>query len=323
MIKERDPLRPKRLADYVGQNQIKDVLTTAMEAAKGRNEPLDHVLLNGPPGLGKTTLANIIANEMGWNIQPIIGTTLSNVPAARVFLVGMEAKSMLFIDEVHRMRRPIQELFYPVLEDGELQFDGARLKLDHPTTVIAATTQIGKLEQPFIDRFPLQFQMDYYPEEDLVVILENSAKKLKVCCLEEEELEVIAARARGTPRIANNLLRRIRDYVEVSKKDADVAFVEEVLWEKMRIDACGLDATDRLYLQILERYTDGVGVDTIATEMGQSIDTLEDYIEPFMLRLGFIERRRNGRWITEKAKSHLEAVRSTSRQLMKAMPTSQ
>lgn len=267
-----------------------------MEAAKKRNEPLDHVLLNGPPGLGKTTLANIIAREMGWKIKTMIGGQLSKVYDTHILFFTLKERMVLFIDEVHRVRKPVQEILYPILEDGKIGGpDGFTLI---PLTIIGATTNIGKLDRPFIDRFPLQFQLEYYDLDDLQIIVEANAIKLKLE-LAKGTSEVISERARGTPRIANNFLRRLRDFSQVSGRIVDDQFAVDILENKLQVDSMGLDAIDREYLEILDESSGGLGSDSIATQMNQGIETIEDYIEPYLLRIGFMERRRNGRWITQ------------------------
>lgn len=307
----KDALRPTRLAGYLGQPQIKEVLETSILAAKERKEPLDHVLLNGPPGLGKTTLANIIANEMDWKIQAVIAPSLTAPIKAQNLLAITKPKTILFIDEVHRLRRTVQEFFYPVLEDGQMQISGAALDLPQ-ITIIGATTAMGRLDQPFIDRFPLKFELEYYKGDVLDAIAEANVQKLKFG-LDKEAITAVADRSRGTPRVLNNLLRRLRDFAQINRvAEGDADFVESVMWGKLGIDGLGLDKTDRKYLEVLEDAPYGIGLDAIAKEIAQSVETVEDYIEPFLIRLGFIERRSNGRWITNRGKDHLKGVRKSA-----------
>lgn len=306
----RDDLRPTALEDYIGQEPIKDLLHTSMTASLQRSQPLDHVLLNGPPGLGKTTLANIIAKTMGWKIKTIIGPSLSSsTEAEKLFMVGWKPQTMLFIDEIHRMKKPVQEVFYPILEDNVLQFTKMRQELP-PLTVIGATTNIGKLERPFIDRFGLQFQLEYYTVDELSEILGNSAEKLHVQPT-FDALEVISRRARGTPRIANMMLKRIRDYAEVlGTPSLDGGFASRIITDKLHTDDNGLKVLDHRYLRTLAR-SPGMGVDSIATALNEDVNTVEDYIEPYLLRLGLVERRRNGRWVTTEGEKYLTSIPRT------------
>lgn len=307
---QRDQLRPTALEDYIGQEPIKDLLHTSMTAATKRSQPLDHVLLNGPPGLGKTTLANIIANTMGWKIKTIIGPSLSSsTEAEKLFMIGWKPKTVLFIDEIHRMKKPVQEVFYPILEDNILQFSKTRQELP-PLTIIGATTNIGRLERPFIDRFGLQFQLEYYTVDELAEILGNSAEKLRVQ-LAFGALDTIAQRSRGTPRIANTMLKRIRDYAEVLGTPCVTEdFASRIITEKLHTDSIGLKSIDHRYLKALAR-SPGMGVDALATSLNEDVETVEDYIEPYLLRLGFMERRRNGRWLTKEGEKYLTSIPRT------------
>jgi Holliday junction DNA helicase RuvB len=303
----RDALRPTRLEDYVGQNHIKDVLRTSIQSAKIREDALDHVMVSGPPGLGKTTLAAIIANELGWNFHPVLSTSLKNAFSIyAVFANVIKPPVVVFIDEVHRLRKPVQETLYPVLEDGMVpnRYGTSYDQINGLVTVIGATTNSGKLERPFMDRFPLQFQLELYADEDLITILAVNAAKLKMT-VTEAALEVIAERARKTPRIGNNILRRLRDYAVVDKKAIDEDFVKKILRENLGIDDNGLRDLDRQYLQILMGAPAGLGVESVAAQLNEESETVEDAIEPFLLQLGLIERRRNGRWITELGKQYL------------------
>jgi holliday junction DNA helicase RuvB len=301
-----DSLRPTTLADYLGQPQVKRLVTVAIKGARGRGEPLDHVLLNGPPGLGKTTLANIIANEMGWHLKTVVSTNIATPKDTCLLIMGLPPKTMLFIDEIHRLRSNIQETLYPVLEDGKLfSWLGPVVIPINPITIIGATTAIGKLQRPFIDRFGLQFQLEYYSPEDLVKIIQASIVKLHMTMTPSAML-VVAQRSRGTPRLANNYLKRLRDFAQVTRDPGSAEFAERVLWEEFGIDHLGLDDLDRRYLWFLYDKPYGIGVDAIASALNEDVGTVEDFIEPFLVNQGLVERRRNGRWITEEGKDHLE-----------------
>jgi Holliday junction DNA helicase RuvB len=306
---KKDNLRPETLEDYIGQESIKDLLTTSIVAALGRNQPIDHILLNGPPGLGKTTLALIIGNQMGWKVRSVIGPSLGNsTDVEKLFMVGWKPKTILFIDEIHRMRKPAQEVFYPILEDNELQFRNGGYVIP-PLTVIGATTNVGRLERPFIDRFGLQLQLDYYKTDELEEILHNSAEKLRVNP-DFDAFTAMSYRSRGTPRIANNILKRIRDYSEVHAHPVDREFASRIMTDKLHIDGKGLQLIDRRYLRALCNQP-GMGVDAIATKLNEEVETIEDYVEPYLLRIGFIERRRNGRWVTSDGEEHIRSIPRT------------
>jgi Holliday junction DNA helicase RuvB len=309
-----ESLRPLSLEEYIGQEQIKDLLWTSIQAAKLRGQPLDHVLLNGPPGLGKTTLANIIANEMGWGIKTIIAPSLGSPRIATQLLLGLGPQTILFIDEVHRVKQPVQEVFYPALEDGKIYSSLTREDTEiqlNPITFIGATTNIGKLTQPFIDRFGLQFQLEYYSLEDLSSIVMASSVKLKMPMIDWEVSETIAKRSRGTPRIANTFLKRIRDYWELDPTQTlDSEFATRIIEKKLHTDELGLRVVDHNYLRYLEKQDRPIGVDVIASGIGEDVDTVQDFIEPYLLKLGFMERRQNGRWMTEIGRTFLTTARS-------------
>ena len=306
----KDLLRPTTLEEYIGQEGIKDLLRTAITAARGRNEPLDHILLNGPPGLGKTTLANIIGREMEWKIKAVIGPTLGGAAdVEKLLAINWKPLTILFIDEVHRVRKPAQEVLYPVLEDNVLQFSNSNMDLA-PLTVIGATTNIGRLERPFIDRFGLSFQLQYYTYDELAEIIGGSAEKLKVK-LTFAAIDQISYRARGTPRIANNILKRIRDYADVlMPKEVDAVFADKVITDKLHIDSMGLRLLDHRYMRAL---TGGkiLGVDAIASKLNEEVETVEDVVEPYLIRLGFINRERTGRCLTAEGERYLTSIPRT------------
>lgn len=306
-------LRPTTLEDFTGQEHIKDLLWTAIHAAKKRNQTLDHVLLNGPPGLGKTTLANIIALEMGWGIKTIIAPSLSSPRRAVELLLELPPQTMVFIDEIHRVRKPVQEVMYPALEDGKIYSPVSAQEIAltfSPTTFLGATTNIGKLEQPFIDRFGLQFQLEYYDIGELSSILLASSAKLKMSMVDWDIAGAIARRARGTPRIANTFLRRIRDYHDIDpKKVVDVNFVNYIIEKKLHTDSLGLRTIDHKYLRYLVEKEGTTGVDTIAASIGEEVDTVQDFIEPYLMKLGFMERRNTGRWLTAEGRTFLSTAR--------------
>lgn len=306
-------LRPKRLSDFVGQERIKDNLQIAITAAQKRGEPLDHILLYGPPGLGKTTLAYIIAAEMGVNIKITSGPAIERPGDLAALLTNLQKEDVLFIDEVHRLSRPVEEVLYPAMEDFALDIilgkgPGARsLRLNLPRfTLIGATTRFALLSPPLRDRFGAVYRLDFYNEPAIEVILKRSASILKVD-ISGTGLSQIARRSRGTPRVANRLLKRVRDYAQVM---ADGAITETVALEalaKLEIDALGLDEVDHKILHILiEKFDAGpVGLDTIAAVINEEADTIMDVYEPYLLQLGFLERTPRGRLATRLACEHL------------------
>ncbi|MBF0344070.1 MAG: Holliday junction branch migration DNA helicase RuvB [Nitrospirae bacterium] len=306
-------LRPKTFSDFVGQERLKENLSVFIEAAKQRGEPLDHILFCGPPGLGKTTLANIIANELNVNLKSTSGPVLERQGDLAAILTNLSDHDILFIDEIHRMPRVVEEILYPAMEDFKLdiligQGPNARtLKLNLPRfTLAGATTRTGLLTSPLRDRFGVINRLQYYSTDELVVIVRRSAKILNVQISDEAALE-IAARSRATPRIANRLLRRVRDFAQVKNNGLiDITITNSSLLA-LNIDEKGLDEMDRRLIQtIIEKYNGGpVGLDTLAASVSEEKDTIEDVYEPFLLQEGLIERTPRGRLATKLAYQHM------------------
>jgi Holliday junction DNA helicase RuvB len=307
-------LRPTRLKEYVGQKKIKDNLSIFMSAAKKRKEPIEHVLLHGGPGLGKTTLAYIIAKEMGVNIRVTSGPAIERAGDLAAILTNLQAGDILFIDEIHRLNKMIEEVLYPAMEDYKLDVvigkgPAARtLRLELPKfTIIGATTKINLISSPLRDRFGAHYKLDFYQLEEISDILHRSAKILAIP-MEIEAAQEIAKRSRSTPRIANRLLKRVRDYAQVkSSGTIDFNLAQQAL-DMLEIDALGLDNIDRKILSnIIEKFSGGpVGLQTIAAATSEDMDTLEDIYEPFLMQLGFIARTPRGRVATEHAYKHLK-----------------
>jgi holliday junction DNA helicase RuvB len=308
-------LRPRRLDDFVGQERVKEQLAIALEAARGRGEALDHVLLVGPPGLGKTSLAFIVREELGVGIRTVAGPALERKGDMAAILTSLEQRDVLFVDEIHRLNRAIEEILYPALEDFRLdivvgQGPAARtLTLDLPAfTLVGATTRTGLLTTPLRDRFGMTFRLDYYTPEELGLIVRRSASILGVA-VEDEAADEIAQRARGTPRIANRILRRVRDVAEVRHEGSVTTAVAREALELLEVDGEGLERTDRELLRaIVERFGGGpVGLSTLAVALGEEPDTVEDVYEPYLLQLGFIQRTPRGRIVTDRGRAHLGA----------------
>jgi holliday junction DNA helicase RuvB len=306
-------LRPKLLQEYIGQTAIKEILQISIQAAKGRGEALEHILLYGPPGLGKTTLAHIIAREIGSNIKTTSGPAIERTGDLAAILTSLGAGDVLFIDEIHRLNRTVEELLYPALEDRVLDImlgkgAGARsIRMELPPfTLIGATTRTGMLGAPLRDRFGMVHRLEYYKPEELQEIIERSARVLEIDISPEASLE-IATRSRFTPRIANRLLKRLRDYAQVSNQTQITYLLATDALEKLSIDHLGLDKNDRLILKtIAEKFNGGpVGLQTLAASTGEEEETLTLVIEPFLLQLGLLARTPKGRVITELGNTHL------------------
>ncbi|MBU9712502.1 Holliday junction branch migration DNA helicase RuvB [Evansella tamaricis] len=311
---EERSLRPQRLTQYIGQKKVKDNLSVFIKAAKMREETLDHVLLYGPPGLGKTTLSMIIANEMGVNLRTTSGPAIERPGDLAAILTALEPGDVLFIDEIHRLNRSVEEVLYPAMEDYCLDIvigkgpTARSVRLDLPPfTLVGATTRAGMLSAPLRDRFGVVSRLEYYTNEELGEIVERTAEVLEVPLIHEAGRE-IASRSRGTPRIANRLLRRVRDFAQVrGTGEVDVKVTKEAL-ELLQVDPLGLDEIDHKLLgNIIEKFRGGpVGLDTLAATIGEESHTIEDVYEPFLLQLGFLQRTPRGRMVTPEAYKHLK-----------------
>jgi Holliday junction DNA helicase RuvB len=306
-------LRPQWLREYIGQKKVKDNLSIFIKAARARGEALDHVLLNGPPGLGKTTMAHIIAREMAANVRTTAGPVIEKAGDLAALLTNLEEGDVLFIDEIHRLHPAIEEILYPAMEDFELdlvigQGPAARsVKLDLPRfTLVGATTRAGLITAPLRGRFGINFHLDFYPVEDLQIIVKRSAEILGAK-IDEAGAQAIARRARGTPRIANRLLRRVRDYAEVDYNGEITAEVATDALNRMEVDRYGLDEVDRkLLTTIIEKFNGGpVGVGTISAAINEEKEAIEEIYEPYLIQIGFLNRTPRGRIVTPAAYQHL------------------
>src|ERR687895_253551 len=309
-------LRPRSLAEYIGQGPVKENLAILLEAARQRNEAADHVLLYGPPGLGKTTLANIIARELGVNLHATSGPAIERPGDLAAILTNLDERDVLFIDEIHRLNHSVEEILYPAMEDFAIDVmigrgpsaRSLRLSLK-PFTVVGATTRAGRISGPLRDRFGAVYRLDHYSEDELATIVERSAGILGVP-IEPDAIRALARRGRGTPRVVNRLLRRVRDHAEVTADGRVTADQAEAAMRAMDVDEEGLDTTDRrLLVAIVQKFASGpVGGAALAAVIGEEVETIEDVYEPYLLQIGFLDRTPQGRIATERAREHLRGL---------------
>jgi len=307
-------IRPKLIDEYIGQSEVKENMKVFIEAAKIRGEALDHVLLYGPPGLGKTTMAYIIANELGVNIKTASGPSIEKSGDLAAILSTLEPGDVLFIDEIHRMPRFIEEILYPAMEDFTLDIiigtDGQsrNIKIDLPAfTLVGATTRAGDLTSPLRDRFGIVNKLQYYSVEELTDIVKRTSEVLDMV-ITDDAAYVLATRSRGTPRIANNLFKRVRDFALVDGMDyIDVDVTNKAL-DRLKIDAKGLDETDKeILITIINKFNGGpVGIDSLATAIGEEVSTIEDMYEPYLIQIGYVKRTSRGRIVTEECKKYFK-----------------
>lgn len=306
-------LRPQTLVEYIGQDKVKENMAVYIEAAKRRGDPLDHVLLYGPPGLGKTTLSAIIAHEMGVNLRVTTGPAIEKAGDLAAILTNLQPNDVLFIDEIHRLNRQVEEILYPALEDHAIDIimgkgpSARSFRVDlNPFTLVGATTRAGQLSGPLRDRFGMILRLELYTTEQLTDIVRRSAMLLKIPCTIDGAIE-IAGRARGTPRIANRLLKRVRDFADVIGNGEITQEIAQIALDRLEIDLLGLDSNDRRMLEmIIKGYGGGpVGLETLASALGEETVTLEDVCEPYLMQLGFLARTPRGRCATQLAYQHL------------------
>jgi len=317
-------LRPKQMSDYIGQDKVKENLSVYIQAARGRGEALDHVLLYGPPGLGKTTLAGIIANEMGVNIRITSGPAIEKQGDLAALLTNLQEGDVLFIDEIHRLNRSVEEVLYPAMEDRALDIiigkgpSARSIRLDLPNfTLVGATTRVGQLSAPLRDRFGVIMRLELYTPQELAIIVKRSASILGID-IDDEGAAQIAARSRGTPRIANRLLKRSRDFAEVKYNGVITREAAADALSRMEVDELGLDATDRrLLTAMIKNYNGGpVGLETIAAAIGEEAVTIEDVYEPYLMQIGFLSRTPRGRCASPAAYKHLGFEQDGQQSLM-------
>jgi Holliday junction DNA helicase RuvB len=311
--KFEETLRPRKFTEYIGQKKVKDGLNIMIQAARTREEPIDHVLLYGPPGLGKTTLANVIAAEIGAQIKITSGPAIERAGDLASILTNLAEGDILFIDEIHRLNRTVEEVLYPAMEDFVLDIvigkgPAARsIRLDLPKfTIIGATTRIGSISSPLRDRFGIVNRLEFYEDNEVERIIKRSAKILGIE-IDEEGAREISTRARKTPRIANRLLKRVRDYAQVKAKGVITSDIANKALDMLEVDECGLDNTDRnLLATIIENFKGGpVGLSTLAAATSEEIETIEDVYEPYLIQIGFLERTPRGRKVTQRGYEHL------------------